>query len=348
MKRVFLILLVFVPATVIVRYGYDLPLLVFFLSALAIVPLAKYIGEATEELSARTSAAAGGLLNATFGNVTELLIGFFALRAGLIEVVKASITGSIIGNLLFVLGLSMLVGGIKNKRQSFNRTGAQTNSSTMFLAVIALTMPAIFLLTAPATSSRIIENMSVVVAAVMLLVYGSSLWFSLRTHKHLYTTEVAAYEPRWSTGRSLLILLGSTVAVAWMSEILVGTIEPVVVRFGWTQLFIGVIVVAIVGNVAEHVSAVMVAFKNRMDLSLQIAIGSASQIALFVAPLLVLMSLWLVQPMSLVFNPFELAAIFMSVMITNLVIQDGESNWLEGIQLLMAYAIMAVVFFFHP
>lgn len=348
LNKLFLALLVFVPITVAAQYLHLSPLAIFFLAALAIIPLAKYIGEATEELTVYTGPALGGLLNATFGNATELLIGVFALQAGLVEVVKASITGSIMGNLLLVAGMAMFVGGIRNKKQEFNRTGALAASATLLLAAIALIIPAIFLQTAPGVDTAVVEKLSIFVSAFMLVVYIASLFFILYTHKHLYTEEVAQIEARWSKGKSIGILLIATLAVAWMSEILVGSIEPVVASFGWTELFIGVIFVAIIGNAAEHTSAIVTALKNRMDLSLQISIGSATQIAMFVAPALVLVSLLFPTPMSLVFNTFELIAIVLSILIVNLVVEDGESNWLEGLQLLMAYAIMAVAFFLHP
>lgn len=348
MNKLFLSLLIFVPITLIAVYVQISPLIVFFLSALSIIPLAKYIGEATEELSVYTGPALGGLLNATFGNATELLIGVFALRTGLIEVVKASITGSIIGNLLLVAGMSMFFGGLRYEKQKFNRTGALASGSTLLLAAIALIMPAIFLQTSPGIGSLIIGELSIFVSIFMLVVYAASLFFMLYTHKHLYTEEVAKYESKWSKSKSILILFMATLVVAWMSEILVGAIWPVVAVFGWTELFIGVIFIAIIGNAAEHTSAIVTALKDRMDLSLQISIGSATQIAMFVAPLLVLISLFFKTQMSLIFNPFELIAIVLSIFITNLVVEDGETNWLEGVQLLMAYAIMAVAFFFHP
>jgi len=348
MDKLFVWLLALVPIAVVAHLAGAPSTLVFFLSALAIVPLAKFIGEATEELASRTSPALGGLMSATFGNATELIICIFALQTGLIEVVKASITGSIIGNLLLVLGLAMFAGGWKRDKQVFNRTGVLASGSTLFLAVIALVMPAIFLQTAPAAGTAIIEHLSILVSIALLCMYVASLFFALYTHKHLYTEEVGGYEPKWSTRRSILTLLGATLAVAWISEILVGSIEPLVEAFGWSQLFIGVIFVAIIGNAAEHLSAVTVALKNRMDLSIQIAIGSSTQIALVVAPALVLISLLFSQPMSLVFNLFELTAIVLSVVIVNFIIADGESNWLEGAQLVAAYVIMGIVFFFHP
>ena len=336
------------PVTVIAQWLGLPSTALFFLAALAIIPLAKYIGEATEVLAVYTGPAAGGLLNATFGNATELIIGIFALKAGLVEVVKASITGSIIGNLLLVLGMAMLFGGLKHKRQKFNLTAALTGSSTMLLAVVALVVPAVFLLTAPEAGTRIIDELSIFVAVFMLITYAASLLFMLRTHKHLYTGEAGKREAKWSRAKSLAVLAGATVAVAWVSEILVSSIELIVESFGWTELFIGVIFVAIIGNAAEHSSAIIMAVKNRMDLSLQIAVGSSAQIAMFVAPLLVLISLFFTKQMSLVFNSFELIAITAAVLIANQVVQDGESNWLEGLQLLAAYAIIAVAFFFHP
>ena len=287
-------------------------------------------------------------MNATFGNATELIIGVLGLSAGLIEVVKASITGSIIGNLLLVLGFSMFLGGWRREKQTFNRTAMLASASALFLAVIALVMPALFSSTVPDAAPNVVESLSVLVSLVLLIVYAAGLWFSLRTHKHLYLEEVGKYEARWGVARALTVLTAATLSVAVMSDILVNSIRPLVSDLGWTQLFIGVIFVAIVGNAAEHVSALTTARKNRMDLSLQISIGSATQISMFVAPLLVLASVLVGQPMSLVFNAFELAAMVLSVVIVYFVIADGESNWLEGAQLLAAYAIMAAAFFFHP
>jgi Ca2+:H+ antiporter len=348
LNKIFLGLLIFVPVTIIAEFLHIPLLVVFFLAAIGIVPLAKYIGEATEELAVYTGPALGGLLNATFGNATELLIGVFAIKEGLVEVVKASITGSIVGNLLLVTGVAMLAGGARHKKQEFNRTGVMAAAATLLLAAIALIMPAIFLQTAPSIGNKIIGELSIFVSIFMLIVYFASLFFMLYTHKHLYTEEVGKYEAKWSKAKSILILLLAIVMVAWMSEILVGAIEPVVAAFGWTELFIGVIFVAIIGNAAEHTSAIITAMKNRMDLSLQVSIGSATQIAMFAAPFLVLISLFFKTQMSLIFNTFELIAIVLSVLIVNLVVDDGESNWLEGLQLLTAYAIMAVAFFFHP
>jgi len=348
LNKIFAGMLIFLPVAVAAHFLNFSPILVFSLSALAIVPLAKFIGEATEELSVYTGSALGGFLNASFGNATEFIIGIFALRAGLVEVVKASITGAIVGNLLLVLGAAIFVGGLKFKKQKFNKTAAMTSGATLLLAVIALVMPAIFHQTAPEASGRITQELSVFVSIFMLIVYFASILFILFTHKHLYTEEVGKHEAKWSRMKSIIILLVATIAVAWMSEILVGSIEPIVKSLGWTELFIGVIFVAIIGNAAEHTSAITMAMKNKMDLALQISIGSATQIAMFVAPVLVLISLFFREPMSLIFNIFELVAIILSVLIANLITEDGESNWLEGLQLLMAYAIMGVAFFFHP
>jgi Ca2+:H+ antiporter len=348
MGKFFFFLLFAVP----LAFGAQLlglsPALVFVLSAVAVVPLAKYIGQATEELATRTTPALGGLLNAAFGNAPELIIGLFALHAGLIDLVKASIAGSILSNLLFVLGVAMLAGGWKREKQSFNKTAVMANGSTLFLVAIALVVPAIFAYTAPGAGSAVVERLSIAVSLLLLCVYAMSLVFSLRTHKHLYLEEVGKVEARWSLKYSLLVLCTSTAAVALMSNSLVSSVEPLVESWGWSQLFIGVIVIALIGNAAEHYSAVVVALKNRMDLSLQIAIGSAMQIPMVVAPLLLLASLLLPVHMNLVFDTFELICIVLSVSIVNLVIADGESNWLEGLQLVAAYAIVAVSFFFHP
>lgn len=348
LDKIFLWMLVFLPLTVLGQFLHFSPTVMFFLSALAIVPLAKFIGEGTEELAVYTGPALGGLLNATFGNATEFIISIFALKAGLIEVVKASITGSIVGNLLLVLGMAMFVGGLNRKKQEFNKTASMATGSTLLLAVIALVIPAIFLLTAPQVGTMVVEKLSIFVAVFMITIYVASIIFTLVTHKHLYAEEVGEVEANWSKSKSIIVLLVATLGVAWMSEILVGSIEPIVHSLGWTELFIGVVIVAIIGNAAEHTSAIVMAIKNKMDLAIQVSVGSATQIVMFVAPLLVIISLIFPQPMSLVFNTFELIAITLSVLIVNFVVEDGESNWLEGLQLMMAYCIIAVAFFFHP
>jgi Ca2+:H+ antiporter len=347
-NKIFQLFLFLTPLAVAAEILHWSPMAVFLISAVAIIPLAKFIGDATEELAARTGPAVGGLLNATFGNATELIIGIFALQAGLVEVVKASITGSIIGNLLFVLGTAMLVGGWGRERQHFNATGAKAQGSMLLLATTALVIPAIFLFTTGDGNGITVEHLSIFVAVLMILAYAANLLFTLHTHKHLYQEEERVTAPHWSVRSSLLILFFATIGAALVSEILVSAIRPLIEKFGWTELFIGVIVIAIVGNAAEHLSAITAARKGRMDLSLQISIGSATQIVMFVAPVLVLLSLLFITPMSLVFNVFEIMAIIFAVFVTNSVIEDGESTWFEGFQLLVAYVIMAVAFFFHP
>lgn len=345
---VFVALLAFVPGAIAADFAGVSPVVVFFFSAAAIVPLARYIGLATEQLADRTSPVIGGLLSATFGNAPELIIGFLALKAGLVEVVKSSLTGSIIGNLLLVLGLAMFCGGLTREKQTFNRTGILAQSSTLFLATIAFVVPAIVFQTAGGTGARAAQGLSVLVSLVLIGMYGATLLFSLHTHKHLYRERPVHHDTRWSTARAIVTLLACAAATGWVSDILVRSIMPLAASLGWSQLFIGVIFVAIVGNAAEHFSAVMVARKDRMDLALQIAIGSATQIVLVVAPLLVIAGAAWGQPMNLVFNTFELVAIVLAVVIVNFVVQDGESNWLEGLQLLAAYAIMAIAFYLLP
>lgn len=347
-NKVFFFGLIFIPITVVAHYAGVSPIAVFFLSAISIIPLAKYIGESTEELSGKTGPAVGGLLNATFGNAPELLIGLFALQAGLFEVVKASITGSIVSNLLLVLGVAMMCGGWGREKQEFNRTAVLAAGSALFVGVIALVIPAVFVQSDPTISSALLEQLSIAVSIALLITYAATIFFSLHTHKHLYISEIGKFESKWSVGKSIFVLLAATVAVAWMSEILVGAIEPVVEMWGWSQLFIGVVVIAIIGNAAEHFSAVTVAIKDRMDLSLNIAIGSATQIVMFVAPVLVLISFLMGTPMNLLFDIFELMSIVLSILAVNLIVADGESNWLEGVQLFAAYVIMALAFFFHP
>jgi Ca2+:H+ antiporter len=349
MRKISNLLLVLAPIAIAGDLIGLPPIALFFLSALAVVPLAKLIGEATEELSTACGPALSGLLNASFGNATELIIGVLAIHRGLVEVVKASLTGSIIGNLLFVLGMAVMAGGSRYKTQAFNRSAAQASASTLLLAVIAMTIPAIFLHTSPSIRDGITtEELSVVVAILMVATYFASLLFALHTHADFYRNETEQRAPAWSMRQAVCILTMATAAVTWVSDILVRSIQPVADILGWTQLFIGVVVVAVVGNAAEHTSAIVAALKNQMDLTLQISIGSATQIAMFVAPVLVLGSTFFPTPMNLVFNDFELVAIILSVLIVNQVVSDGESNWLEGLQLIVAYSIIAAAFFLHP
>lgn len=348
LENTFIVLLVFVPLSLFAEYMHSSSVIIFTLASLAIIPLAKFIGESTEEISARTGPALGGLLNATFGNATELIISFFALQAGLSEMVKASITGSIIGNLLLVLGMAIFFGGLGKDQQEFNPTAASTSASTLFLATAAIVMPAVFVLTSKSPSAATIETLSIAVSVIMAVSYLASLLFSLHTHRHLYTVDSAEYNTRWSVKKAVAILLASTTMVAVMSEILVGSIEPLAESLGWTELFIGMIFIAIIGNAAEHVSAITIAIKGRMDLALQIAVGSTTQIAMFVVPVLVFTSYFFETPMNLIFTTFELASIIIAVFMVKSIIEDGKSNWFEGLQLLGTYGIMAVVSFLHP
>jgi Ca2+:H+ antiporter len=346
-------LLLCLPAAVALQYTRpDAHGWVFICSALAIVPLAGWLGQATEHLATHTGEGVGGLLNATFGNAAELIIALAALQRGLYDVVKASLTGSIIGNVLLVAGLATFLGGLKHPVQRFQAVAARAQSTLLTLAAISLIVPATFHHLAGAHSARAENDLSLEISLVLILIYAAHLIFSLRTHKELFRglpTSQEAAAPAWSVRRSVAVLAGSTALVAWMSEILVGSVEPASHAWGMTSLFVGVVVVAIVGNAAEHSSAVMAALKNRMDLSLAIAIGSSIQVALFVAPVLVLASRFVgPRPMDLVFSVAEVVAIVMAVVIVGQISSDGESNWLEGAMLLAVYAILAISFYFLP
>jgi Ca2+:H+ antiporter len=331
---------------------------VFAASALGIVPTAALMGRATEELAARSGPGIGGLLNVTFGNAPELIIALFALEQGLQEVVKASIVGSIIGNILLVLGAAMLFGGLGRDKQTFSRTTASIQTTMLLLAGAALVMPAIFELVegkglpAPGAETvnygSTVEHLSLAVAIVLIATYVAGLFFSLKTHRDIFNPEYGDEGTSgWSTRTSVLALAGAGVLVGLMSEILVGSIEEASHAVGLSEFFIGVIVVAIVGNAAEHWVAVLVAMKNKMDLSVNIAIGSSAQVALFVAPILVLASFFLgPHPLALVFNGFELGAILIAILIANYVTQDGESTWFEGVQLLAVYAVFGIAFYY--
>ena len=338
------LLLLAIPVSLFLRLSDYSPVLLFVAAGLSIIPLAGYMGKATEEIAIYVGPRVGGLLNATFGNAAELIITIFALKAGLYEVVKASITGSIIGNLLLVLGLSMLLGGFKFKIQKFNRAAAGVHTSMLLMAVTGLIIPAVFLQT---HTNPAAEPFSLGVAAVLMLVYVLSLFFSLYTHKDVFRPSLEHSEtPNWSKLKAALVLLVATILVVLESEFLVGGIEPVVKTLGISELFIGVIVIPIIGNAAEHSTSVIMALKNKMDISLEIAIGSSTQIALFVAPLLVFLGYFMGQPLDLIFTSYELVVIIMATVITAMISMDGRSNWLEGAQLLSAYAIMAIAFLF--
>ena len=381
LETVFYTMLLFIPLPIIGK-AMNLPETFIFLTAcLGIVPLAWLMGRATEALADKVGIGLGGLLNATFGNACELIIAIAALRAGLIDVVKASITGSIIGNILLVLGGSMLAGGMRFQTQTFNRTAATTSATLLALAAISLCVPAVFHFSTLAHGVKHNdENLALVISIVQFLTYIASLIFSLKTHKHLYefpedenedtetpygesvsessepvgenevsgveSSAAAKEEKPWSVTKSVTVLLVATVAVAILSEYLVHAVEGAASSFGMSRLFIGVVLVAIVGNAAEHSTAIAMALKNKMDLSINIALGSGAQIALFVAPVIVFASFILGKPMNLCFSEVEVLAVVVSVIILSFVATDGECNWLEGVQLLAVYAILAAAFYF--
>lgn len=354
-------LFVFVPiAAGLEVLAPDRYLLIFMASSFAIVPLAAWMGRATEQLAERLGEGVGGLLNATFGNAAELIIALVALHAGLYDVVKASIAGSIVGNILLVLGAAMLAGGLRHPEQHFNPAGARSQATMLTLAAIALILPAAYQVATGATAQGLMR-LSVSMSVVLLIVYALFLAFALVTHPalftgghiakgHVATGHVAENgEAPASAIRAAAILAGATAAIAWMSEILVGAIEPAAHELGLSNIFVGVFVVAILGNAAEHATAVTVAMKDRMDLSLSIAIGSSIQIALFVAPTLVLASFFLgPRPMDLAFPAGLVLAVLLSVVVTGQVAGDGRSDWLKGLQLLAVYLVLALTFFFLP
>ena len=354
------LLVPFIPIAIVLDIAHANSVAIFFTAALGIVPTAALMGIATEELAARSGPGIGGLLNVTFGNAPELIIALFALGSGLHEVVKASIIGSIIGNILLVLGGAMFVGGIGRDKQSFSATAANVQSLMLFLAAAALIMPAIFELVEgqglPSVGAErvdygsTVEHLSLAVAIVLIGTYVAGLLFSLKTHRDIFNppdeeeTETAF---GWSPRRSVIMLAIAGLAVGVMSEVLVGSIADASESVGLSEFFIGVIVVAIVGNAAEHWVAILVAHKNKMNLAVNIAIGSSAQVALFVAPVLVLASFVLGPvPMPLVFNGFELGAVLIAVLIANVVTHEGESTWFEGIQLLAVYVILVLAFAF--
>ena len=349
-------LLILVPIAIVLRFlPNSSPTALFICSAIAIIPVAGWMGRSTEALAGKMGEGVGGLLNATFGNAAELIIAAIALSKGLTGVVKASIAGSIIGNILLVLGLSMLCGGIKYSEQKFNKTGARTSAISLSLAAIALIIPTVFHMTAERTpngwSPELERRLSLGIAVVLFLTYFCVLGFSLKTHRHYFQdadTQPEEHAHHWSAGRAVLILLGSTVLIAILSEFLVGTIENVRDSLGVTEIFVGIIIVAIVGNAAEHSTAILVALKNKMDLSVGIAIGSSLQIALFVAPILLFLSYALGHPMDLEFTRPEVFAIVASVYILFQISGDGETNWIEGVQLLSLYTILAILFLYLP
>jgi Ca2+:H+ antiporter len=349
------LLLIFVPIAIVLELVHASPTAIFITSCLAIIPLAGLMGKATEHLAERVGEGIGGLLNATFGNAAELIIAIVALRAGLYDVVKASITGSIIGNILLVFGLSALLGGVKFSSQTFNKTAASLGTTMLTLSVIGLVVPALYHTVVEGVPEAGEQELSLEIAVILMLTYVLSLVFTLKTHRHLYAgghgddADDAIGTEGWSFRKAIGVLLIATVFVALMSEFLVGAVEATAKQLGMTEVFVGVILVAIIGNAAEHSTAILMALKNKMDIALNIAIGSSIQIALFVAPLLIFLSYVIgPQPMDLVFTSFEVLAIVLSVFIIGFISQDGESNWMEGVQLLAVYAILGLAFYFLP
>jgi Ca2+:H+ antiporter len=346
-------LLVFVPATIALEhFAPERHLAIFISAGLAILPLAMWMGRATEQLAERMGEGVGGLLNATFGNAAELIIALAALRQGLHNVVKASIAGSIVGNILLVLGAAMIAGGLRHREQIFNPHGARAQATMMTLAAITLILPAAYRAALGKEAVQGLVPLSVAISIVLLVVYALFLAFSLVTHASQFSGSHAPEEGRtnpWSASRATAVLAASTAVIAWMSEILVGSIQPAAQSLGLGTVFIGVFVVAILGNAAEHATAVTVAMKNRMDLALSIAIGSSVQVALFVAPVLVLVSLFLgPRPMDLAFPAGLVLIMLLAVLITGQVAADGRSDWLKGVQLLAVYVVLGLTFFFMP
>lgn len=355
---IFTVLLIFVPVSLLAHYLEWSALAQFITACLAILPIAAWMGTATEEIAVVVGPSLGGLLNATFGNAAELIIAIVALKEGLVNVVKASITGSIIGNLLLVMGLAMFLGGLRFKEQSFQPVLARVNASAMNLAVIALLLPTAVNFTSTGIEESLLQKLSIATAIVLILVYGLTLLFSMKTHSYLYDVGVAEMEGEpgdeaQETHKPNIVLWGgvllaATVGVAIESELLVGSLEEATSQLGLTELFTGVILLPIIGNAAENAAAVVVAVKNKMDLSVSVAVGASMQVALFVAPVLVLAGYFFGQPMDLNFNPFELVAVAVAVLIANSISSDGKSNWLEGTLLLATYSILGIAFFFHP
>jgi Ca2+:H+ antiporter len=347
------VLLVFVPIAVVLEYAVHASgVWIFVCAALAIIPLAGYMGRATEQLAERLGEGVGGLLNATFGNAAEMIIAVVALRAGLYDLVKASITGSIIGNILLVFGAGALYGGLKFETQRFNPVAASLGATMLVLSAIGLLVPAVFHTLAGADPRAREDALSFEIAVVLLITYVLSLVFTLRTHRHLYAgvaSDVEPDHPRASVGGSLMLLLAATAGVAFMSEMLVGAVEEAATTVGMNEVFVGVILVAIIGNAAEHSTAVIMAGKNKMDIAINIAVGSSIQIALFVAPALLFLSYVLgPKPMDLIFTNLEVVAIGMSVSIMAFISHDGETHWMEGVQLLAVYVMLGMAFFFLP
>jgi Ca2+:H+ antiporter len=347
------LLVVFAPISWVLNATAPESQWVFLTAAVSLVPLAGIIGLGTEALAERSGPALGGLLNATFGNAAELIIAIVALGQGHVELVKASISGSIIGNLLLVLGLSFFVGGLGRRTQKFHRTAATNTSAMLFLAVVALVMPAVFdlaLFGSLKARPPAIDRLSLGTAVVLIVAYVGSLIYAFTTQRDLFRPSQAAHEgpDALTTPVATGLLAVGTLVTTIQAELLVGALEPALNQFGFTELFVGVVVVAIIGNAAEHYSAITAARRDQMTLAVEIAVGSSAQIALLVAPAVILYSFAIGKPMSLIFNAFEITAIALSVLATSMVVTDGESNWVEGLQLISVYAIIALAFYFIP
>jgi Ca2+:H+ antiporter len=347
------ILLLFVPAAIGAELVHASPVMVFALSALAIVPLSGFLGRATEEIAVHTGPTMGGLLNATLGNLAELIIALLALRAGLLDLVKASITGSILGNLLLVLGLSQLLGGVRHKTQQFGVALAGLSVSLLVVAVIGLVIPALFHATHVDPTRDLTRKVSLGVSALLICGYLLSLLYSMGTHRSVFgeshdvvSESYDTADAPWSLRRSLVVLLASAGFIGWLSEILVSSTQEAIRHIGLSEIFVGLIIVPIIGNAAEHSSAVLMAMKNRMDLAVSIAVGSSAQVALLIAPLLVFAGLAFGQPMDLAFSTFEVVSVALAVAVAAAVVRDAESNWLEGAFLLLVYGMLAVAFFY--
>lgn len=367
-------LLIFVPIAIVLEYVHAEQLTLFIVAAISLIPLAKLIGDSTEHLASHYGATLGSLLNVTFGNAAEIIIAIIAINAGLLELVKASITGAILGNILLIFGISILAGGFKFKEQFFNKENVGMQASMLFLAVIGLTIPTILVTTVLNTEDELnqikIQFLSDVLAFLLLAVYVAGLIFTFFTHKHLFTSRltnqvsdrIAVKEKNnyieenpqleihkeWSKKKSFFLLGLSMAGVIVISEILVGSIEVVTAEFGFGELFVGAIIIGIVGNAAEHSSAILLARKGKMDLSIGIAAGSGTQIALFVVPILVIAGVLLSRPFTLVFTGFEIISVLLAAIIMNLIAHDGKSNWFEGVMLIAVYIIIAIGFFFIP
>ncbi len=357
-KEVFLLrMLVFVPIAFLTEWLNFSSIIVFIASGLAIIPLAAFIADSTEAIADVTGPSIGGLLNSTFGNATELIIAIVALQAGLVDVVKASITGTIVANLLLALGAAILLGGLRFKEQDFQPTVARINASSLNLALVVLLSPTAIEITSKNLKPSTINHFSIIAAFLLLIFYGLTLVFSMKTHSHIYQlreqegVNIEILEPevyQRSLWKPIGILLICTIILVFVSDTLVASLQEAISKLGFTELFTGVILIPIFGGAVEYITAATFAIKNKMDLAVAVAMGSSLQIAMFVAPVLVFVGQFIGQPMNLSFNPFEVLAVAIAVLITNSISNDGKSNWLEGALLLITYAILGTAFYFHP